>query len=215
MAIKWPGIAVYNRFNMFNLEKFKNFARVTTQDDDDLIVELGQSATDVIQGQLGLDPIAPLNAVGVARIVRNQGNANIINVPDTQKFIYTPFGVAFIVNSAGTQESDKAEQDFPVTAENTGSEANHIPTGSALTAEPEIADVTITLLAAAGGKGKYDNLPDTARVRHALNLLTLHYYESRGFIKADSNKAVLMMINNLIARDRDDVQFTGGPDSET
>ena len=200
---------------MFNLQKFKDFARVTTQDDDNLIVELGQSATDVIQGQLGLDPIAPLNAVGVVQIIRNQGNANPINIPENQKFTYAPFGVSFIVNSSGLQAADKAEQNFPVTAESTGSEANNIPAGASLTADPAIADVKIILLAAAGGRGKYDNLPDTARVRHALNLLTLHYYEARAFIKADSNKAVLIMINNLIARDRDDVQFTGGPPSET
>ena len=200
---------------MFSLEKFKEFARITTPDDDNLILQLGQSATDVIQGQLGLDPITALKAVGVVRIVRNQGNANVINIPDTQKFIYANLGVTFIVDAPGQQASDKAEQDFSVTAEQTGSDANHLPPGSVLKADPEIPDVTITLLASAGGKGKYDNIPDTDRINHALNLLTLHYYESRGFIRADSNKAVLMMINNLIARDRDDAQFTGGPVNET
>ena len=198
---------------MFSLDSFKKFARITTQDDDSLILRLGQSASDVIQGQLGLDSITPLKAVGVVQIIRNQGNANVINILANQKFIYAPFEVTFIVDAPGQQLSDKAEQNFSVTAEQTGSDANHIPPGSALTANPEIPDVKITLIASAGGKGKYDNVPDTDRIKHALNLLTLHYYEARSFIKPENDKAVLMMINNLIARDRNDSQFTGGIDA--
>lgn len=200
---------------MFSLNKFKDFARITGQDDDALILGIGQTATDVIQGMLGLDSIQPVKATGVVRIVRNQGNTNIINIPNNQKFIYAPFNVNFIVNESGQQASDKTEQDFIVTAQQTGSDANYIPALSPLTADPEIPEVTITLIIAAGGKGKYDNIPNTDRVDHALNLLTLHYYESRGFIKAENSKAVMMMIKNLIARDRDDAQFTGGPSNET
>ena len=99
---------------MFNLENFKTFARITTEDDDALILSLGQSATDVIAGMLGLTPIEPVKALGTVRITRAQGNNNPINIPNTQKFIYPALEVTFVVNAGGQQAADKLEQDFAV-----------------------------------------------------------------------------------------------------
>ena len=193
----------------FNLESFKLFARIDSDSSEDRsIIDLAESAIDCIGSMLGATRIEPGKAQGKVLITRAPGNAAQVVLPETQAFYYDPLDVV-LQSTGGTLEAGDQSKEFSVTARATGIAPNFIPKNATMTSMPAIAGVAISLVSISGGSARY-RLPDIKRIRHGVNLLCLHYYESRAVLKPENQKAVMAMLRSLLVADSDLSKFAGG-----
>ena len=198
---------------MFSLNSFKIFARISGTDEDSLILELSETAQDVIQGSLGLPKVTPAKATALIRLYRAQGNTDNITIPKDKKFTIDSLGISFLADSETAWASDKAEIDIMATAEKTGEQYN--TSVHSLNFTPITGLDRASLVYSISGLSRFSNIPDNQRTTLAVFFLCLNLYEGRGFLREDNQKAVMKIVNALISRDRINKNFTGGVQDET
>ena len=190
----------------FNLADFKNFAGIAASNtaDDRLILRvLYPAAAQQIASILGSDDREAVKSVGNVQIQRGQA-AGPITITPQHRFVLPGSGLRFRPTSDVNTIilADKAEQNIPITATQTG---NQYDTESGeffnqvIPALPE----SVKALNLGTSTGEFNFvLPDSRSVTLAIYYSCLFLFENRSFLKEKLRPAIMKNIIGILSKDR-------------